>query len=38
MGYDQAAEFFGVYIWEYVNVISPLLAVTCSDEPTESAT
>lgn len=38
MGYDQAAEFFGVYIWEYVNVISPLLAVTFKDEPAESTT
>lgn len=25
MGYDPAAEFFGVYIWEYLNVLRPLL-------------
>lgn len=25
MGYHEAAEFYGVYIWEYLNVISPLL-------------
>lgn len=24
MGYHEAARFFGVYIWEYINVISPL--------------
>lgn len=26
MGYYESAEFFGVYIWEYMNVISPQLA------------
>lgn len=25
MGYYEKAEFFGVYIWEYINVISPML-------------
>lgn len=25
MGYYTAAEFFGVYIWEYFNILSPLL-------------
>lgn len=25
MGYEEAAEFFGVYIWKYFNVLSPLL-------------
>lgn len=25
MGYDNSAEFFGVYMWEYLHVISPLL-------------
>ena len=25
MGYELASEFFGVYIWEYCNVISPAL-------------
>ena len=25
MGYHVAAEYYGVYIWEYLNVISPLL-------------
>lgn len=24
-GYDSAAEWYGVWIWEYVNVIRPLL-------------
>lgn len=25
LGYDDSAEFFGVYIWEWLNVLSPLL-------------
>lgn len=25
MGYDEASTFFGVYVWEYFNVIQPLL-------------
>jgi len=25
MGYYNAAEFFGVWIWEYINVIAPRL-------------
>lgn len=25
MGYDPSAEWYGVYIWEYLNVIVPLL-------------
>ncbi len=25
MGYDDAAEFYGVYVWEYLNVIAPLI-------------
>lgn len=25
MGYYEASEFYGVYIWEYINVIRPLL-------------
>ncbi len=25
MGYDEKAEFFGVYLWEYLNVIAPML-------------
>ena len=25
MGYDCRAEFFGVYLWEYINVLYPLL-------------
>lgn len=25
MGYDGASYFYGVYIWEYLNVIEPLL-------------
>ena len=24
-GYDEAAVFYGVYIWEFLNVIAPLL-------------
>jgi hypothetical protein len=27
MGYAEASEFFGVYIWEYRNVIRPALDV-----------
>jgi hypothetical protein len=25
MGYHEKAEFFGVYIWEYLNLIRPAL-------------
>jgi hypothetical protein len=25
MGYHEASEFYGVYIWEYLNVIRPAL-------------
>ena len=25
MGYDEASQYYGVYIWEYLNIISPLL-------------
>lgn len=25
MGYSERTRFFGVYIWEYLNVLSPLL-------------
>lgn len=25
MGYDSSALFFGVYVWEYVNVLSPAI-------------
>lgn len=24
-GYDTSAQYFGVYIWEYINVLQPLL-------------
>jgi hypothetical protein len=24
MGYDSSAEFYGVYIWEYIHVLCPL--------------
>lgn len=24
-GYHEAAEYYGVYIWEYINVLSPTL-------------
>jgi hypothetical protein len=26
MGYDAAAEFFGVFIWEYLNVMAPAIS------------
>lgn len=26
MGYDDKAEFFGVWMWEYLNVLYPVLA------------
>jgi hypothetical protein len=26
MGYYDAAQWFGVYIWEYLHVLSPLLS------------
>ncbi|MBV8093618.1 MAG: hypothetical protein JO110_10350 [Acetobacteraceae bacterium] len=25
LGYHEAAEFYGIYIWEYLNVIRPAL-------------
>jgi hypothetical protein len=25
MGYDGSAEFFGVYVWEYLNRIGPMI-------------
>lgn len=25
MGYHEAAEFFNVYIWEYLHVLSPMM-------------
>lgn len=25
MGYDAVSEWFGVYIWEWLNVLAPLL-------------
>ena len=25
MGYDDSAHFFGVYVWEYINVLSSLI-------------
>jgi hypothetical protein len=25
LGYDTSARYYGVYVWEYLNVISPLL-------------
>jgi len=27
MGYDEASQFFGVYIWEYINILFPLFRV-----------
>ncbi len=31
MGYHEASEHFGVYIWEYVHILQPLLieVATC---------
>lgn len=26
MGYEDATEYFGVYVWEWVHVIQPLLS------------
>ena len=26
LGYDSSAEFYGVYLWEYLNVIYPMLS------------
>lgn len=28
MGYYESAEFYDVYIWEYIHVIAPLLKET----------
>lgn len=25
MGYYELSEYFGVYIWEYINILAPLL-------------
>ncbi len=25
MGYDESSRFYGVYVWEYLNVIRPKL-------------
>ncbi len=41
MGYDEAAEYLGVYIWEWLNVLSPLLdlkrrTTPCLDGPASS--
>ena len=32
LGYDDSAEFYGVYIWEYLNVLSPFLDKLCDEE------
>lgn len=29
LGYDEKAGWFGVYIWELLNVLGPLLAALC---------
>lgn len=26
LGYHESAEYFGVYIWEWLNVLSPMLS------------
>lgn len=31
LGYDDRAEYLGVYLWEYFNIIYPVL---CGDAPT----
>ncbi len=28
LGYSEAARYFGVYVWEWLHVLSPLLAHT----------
>lgn len=33
MGYDESAEWFGVYIWEYLNVLYPMLDAIGRKEP-----
>lgn len=30
-GYDAASQWFGVYIWEYLNIISPMISRRCSE-------
>ncbi len=30
MGYYESSDYYGVYIWEYINVLSPLLLATRS--------
>lgn len=35
MGYYDSARFFGVYIWEYINVIWPLITELESKEEQE---
>lgn len=32
MGYHQSAEWYGVHIWEYINVLSPLLHLYANQE------
>lgn len=27
MGYDESSHYFGIYIWEYLHVLSPLMTV-----------
>lgn len=36
MGYHEAAEYFGVYIWEWLRVISPLLTELESESKPET--
>jgi len=33
LGYYASAEYFGVYIWEWLNVLYPLLERLTGDDP-----
>jgi len=33
MGYHEAAEFYGVYLWEYFHVLVPALDAACRLRP-----
>lgn len=29
MGYDESAEYMGIYMWEYLHVVYPAVAEWC---------
>lgn len=35
MGYYEQAEFFGVYVWEHLHVLSPMLGVRVGTLPAD---